>query len=141
MEAKRQIWHVRDKRRLLIAVMEELAGSAHISFEGDLTQLSLASLAGASELETPALQRNTLSPRQDFVVLPLAVAGIHSIIAAIGGTVSRSIIHVQIEKNNVLELGFYDHFHPDAMFFGQAFTPSLLERFESDGMLRKSRGH
>jgi len=48
MENERRLWIVRDKRRLLLAMMEELAGDAHISFEGDFSGLRLLSTPGAS---------------------------------------------------------------------------------------------
>jgi hypothetical protein len=51
---------VRDKPRLLLALMEELAGNAPISFEGDLRHFNLNKFAGASENETAVLKRNTL---------------------------------------------------------------------------------
>ena len=71
MEAKPTTWFVRDRYRFLLAVMKVLAGEAHISFEGDLHGFGLYNLPGASSDETSVLKRNTLWPKQDFVVLPL----------------------------------------------------------------------
>ena len=51
-------------------MMEELAGGAHVSFEGDLRGLRLLSIPGASEEPTAALKRNTLWPKQDFAGVP-----------------------------------------------------------------------
>lgn len=48
MEIKGKCWKVRDKRRLLVALMKEFAGDAHISFEGDLSLLHLFRMPGAS---------------------------------------------------------------------------------------------
>ena len=64
-------WRVRDKRRLLFRMMELLAGNAHISFEGNLDGLSLFAVPGIFETETEALKRNTLWPKQDFIIVPL----------------------------------------------------------------------
>jgi hypothetical protein len=69
--------------------MRELVGTARISFEGDLNATAVAHLAGASADETEILKRNTLWPKQDFVVLPLETDLVGAIIAAIGGTVPR----------------------------------------------------
>jgi hypothetical protein len=39
------------------------------------------------------------------------------IMAAVGGTVPRGIIHIQVQKDGRLELGLYDNFAPKCMFF------------------------
>jgi hypothetical protein len=101
MEKEKRGWLVRDKRRLLVRMMEQLAGNAHISFEGDLKALHLSRIPGASNEETEVLKRNTLSPKQVFVVLPLETSSTKTIIAAIGGTIPSAIMHVQIEKVGV----------------------------------------
>jgi hypothetical protein len=44
MEASFKFWKVLDKRRLLLTMMEQLAGGAHVSFEGDLRGLTLLSI-------------------------------------------------------------------------------------------------
>jgi len=51
--------------------MEELAGGAHVSFEGDLRGLTLLSIPGASEEPTAALKRNNAVAKARFVVVPL----------------------------------------------------------------------
>jgi hypothetical protein len=55
--------------------------------------------------------------------------------AAIGATVPRRIVHIQIEKNGRLELGLYDNFSPKGMFFGSAVTPALIESLQNEGVL------
>ena len=65
MEGLFKFWKVQDKRRLLLALMEELAGNAHISFEGDLQGLQLLGMTGATKEPTVILKRNTLAPIQD----------------------------------------------------------------------------
>jgi hypothetical protein len=136
-------WLVRDKRRFLLAMMEELAGNSHISFEGDLHNLRLGSIPGASEAETVALKRNTLWPKQDFIVLPLEPSMEKAILSAIGGTVPGCIIHVQIEKEGVLQFGAYDTFHPECIYFRSGVRPEFLESMASRGLLKsiqKPRG-
>ena len=98
MEKENEFWLVRDKRRFLLAMMEKLAGGAHISFEGGLKALRLSSIPGASKDETQALKRNTIWPKQDFVVVPLESSTSQTIVSAIGGTIPNTIIHIQIEK-------------------------------------------
>ena len=130
-------WKVHDKRAFLIAAMEELAGMAHISFEGDLSATPVSRLTGVSGNETAVLKRNTLWPLQDFVVLPLEAELVKPISAAIGGTVPRSILHIQIEKDGRLELGIYDNFDPKASFFGSKLTSKFFDRLTSSGVLKE----
>jgi len=58
MGVKGASWKVRDKGRLLLALMESLEGNAHVSFEGDLRSLPLSSYPGVSCQPTDALKQN-----------------------------------------------------------------------------------
>ena len=136
MESAAKRWKVQNKRGLLLALMERLAGDAHISFEGNLKGLKLLSMPDASEEPTPALKRNTLWPKQDFVIVPLEPPMTGGIIAAIGGTIPRSIIHIQIETSGVLQFGAYDHFQPECNYFGSAVQQALIEWLISEGIMR-----
>lgn len=133
-------WKIRDKRKFLIAAMTELAGDAHLSLEGDLGVTQVLEMAEASGHETAILKRNTTSPVQDFVVLPLEADLLTKISANIGGTVPRGILHIQIEKHGRLELGLYDNFGSDSSFFGPKLTQEFFDRLESEGVLRKMTG-
>ncbi len=136
MESKGKFWHVSDKRRLLLAMMEEFVGDAHISFEGDLSTLPLSSIPGASQEETGVLRRNTLWPKQDFIVLPLEPSTSKTIISAIGGTVPNAIIHIQIEKGGTLQFAAYDNFHPQCIIFHSTVKPAFLESLVSESIMR-----
>lgn len=57
MEPATEQWAVKDKSRLLISIMEALAGDAHLSFEGDLVGLRLMENGGASDQETAVLKK------------------------------------------------------------------------------------
>lgn len=115
--------------------MTELAGAAHVSFEGDLSATRIANSPGASGEETQVLKRNTLRPKQEFVILPLEADLVTAIVSAVGGTVPRSILHIQIEKENRLELGLYDNFAPNASFFGPALKPIFFAILRDDGII------
>ena len=126
------MYKIRDKRRFLAAAaLAELAGAARISFEGDLSSTSLPGVTGVSGEETQILKRNTLWPKQEFIVLPLEADSVEPIMTAVGGTVPRSILHIQIEKNGQLELGLYDNFAPKTLFFGPALTQKFFEDLKS----------
>jgi hypothetical protein len=129
------LYKVRDKRRFLAAALAELAGVAQVSFEGDLSSTSLFDVAGASSHETQVLKRNTLWPKQDFVVLPLEAEMVRPIMAAVGGTVPRRLIHVQVQKEGRLELGLYDNFAPKFMFFGPGLIPTFFATLQEAGVL------
>lgn len=136
MDRPFKFWKVHDKRRLLLVMMEELAGDAHISFEGDFRGLRLLSTPGASQEETPTLKRNTLWPKQDFVVLPLEASMSETIVSAIGGTIPSAITHIQIEKNALLQFASYDNFHPQCIVFGAGVKQAVLESLASQGIMR-----
>jgi hypothetical protein len=136
MEKENKFWLVRDKRRFLLAMMEKLAGGAYISFEGDLKALRLSSTPGASQEETDALKRNTLEPKQDFIILPLEPSSSKTILSAIGGTVPNTIRHIQIEKGGIIQFAAYDNFHPQCIVFHPAMDKAILESLVSEGIMR-----
>jgi hypothetical protein len=129
------LYKVRDKRRFLAAALSELAGDAQVSFEGDLSMTSLSDVPGASNNETQVLKRGTLWPKQDFVVLPLEIEMVLPIMAAVGGTVPRGLIHVQVQKEGRLQLALYDNFDPNCMFLGPGLTPSFIATLQEAGVL------
>jgi len=129
-------WFVRDRLRLLQAIMEKLAGNAHISFEGNLQGFRILTMPGASAQETKTLKRNTRWPVQDFVVLPLEQGMGQGIVSALGGAVPKRVLHVQIEKNGTLQFGAYDNFHPECIYFGPATSGKLLDALVLEGVLK-----
>src|SRR5689334_20505474 len=128
---------VRDKPGFLHRLMNELAGDARISLEGDLSHCQFPEDLIVSADETEALRRNTTWPRQDFVVLRLTaetVAPIFKQVMAAG--LKRAIVHVQIERNGIRELGAYDNFHPECVVTGPGVSESLLEELKLKSVLR-----
>ena len=55
--------------------------------------------------------------------------------AAVGRTVPRGLIHVQIQKERRLQLGLYDNFAPESMFFGPGLTPTFFATLQEAGAL------
>lgn len=125
---------VRDRTRLLLAVIEQLAGNAHISFEGDLRNTRLTAMSGASEEETSILKRNTTWPKQDFVVLPLVPAMSKPLLSTLGGALPNSVIHVQIEKDSVSEFAAYDNFQH--LVLGKGLSKDFLDSLVSQGIMK-----
>ena len=81
----------RDKPGLLTHMMRFLAGEARISFDGDLSRCEFPAVLPRSTDEDSILTRQTLSPRQDFVILPLE----HDTI--------RPILDVMLPDNRYME--------------------------------------
>jgi hypothetical protein len=135
MESATEQLTVKDKNRLLLTLMEALAGDAHLSSEGDLHGFRLMEIAGAGDQETTTLKRNTHWPQQDFIVVPLEPATVRSVFSAIGGNVPRRILHAQIEKRSNLAFGAYDQFQAGCVFFGPAVNCDLLNELVSSGVL------
>jgi len=48
----------------------------------------------------------------------------------------HAIIHVQIERNGVPELGAYDNFHPECVVTGPGVSSVLLEELKNANVLR-----
>jgi hypothetical protein len=130
-------WRVLDKARLLLVFLEELSGNAHVSFEGNLKNLALLRFPNVSSKETDSLRRNTRWPEQDFIVVPLEPSDCKRILNAIGGSVPRSILHIQIEKDGALQFGAYDNFHSEGIFFGPAIEKTLIESLITQGVISR----
>jgi len=126
---------VHNKNHLLQIAMKHLAGDAQISFEGALAALGFFELQGIQTEETAVLKRNTEWPRQDFVVASLNPESVQSLIKALGETVPRSVLHIQIARKGKLEFGAYDNFDPQALFLGEAFGDELLNDLIAQGIL------
>jgi len=139
MQISRRGWRIREKNRFVSILMEGMAGDAHISFEGGTSILGLATVDGAAQEETSVLRRNTLQPRQNFIIVPLESETLPDIWRGIGGTIARDVLHIQIEKNGQLVFGAYDGFHPECVKFGPAFPTALIESLIENLVLERSR--
>jgi hypothetical protein len=132
---------VRDKPAFLRRMMSELAGDdTRMSLEGDLSRCWFPESLVLGRDELGPLRRGTLYPRQDFIVLrltPEAVGPIFEQASAAGLT--GPIIHVQIERSGVLELGAYDNFHPECTVTGPGVSAALLDELKRKGVLRDFR--
>ena len=135
---QKQSWRAtHDGPGLLVAVMKALAGGARISFEGDLSRCRLSELPLATSAETPVLERSTLWPRQDFVVLPLEPDIIQPILDRVlpENRVLSDVRHIQIEKGGLLQFGSYDSFSPGCLCCGPAVPIGILDELRLKGIL------
>jgi hypothetical protein len=127
---------VRKKLEFLHQLMLELAGNSRISLEGDLAECRVASDLIVTHDETATLKRNTISPKLDFVVLHLEPETVERVLKTIKTAgLKRTIVHVQIEQNGVLELGAYDNFSPGSVVTGPGVSPTLLSKLKNMKLL------
>jgi hypothetical protein len=137
MDAK--FWLVtKDRLAVLIAMLYELCGNAHISFEGDLSKHNFSFIPGSMSVETEVLKRATLLPELDFIIVALEINTIPLILDQLmrSKDVWRDIIHIQIERNGIIEFGAYDNFHPDCVVSGSNISRTLLEKLVSEGAIQ-----
>ena len=88
------------------------------------------------------LPRNTIYPRQDFIVLTLELQTIHPILDVIlpQNRYMKDIIHIQIEKDGKLEFSSCDQFDPEYVVCGEAIPSKLLSLLSEKGILRSWGG-
>lgn len=94
----------RDKPGFLHRVMAERACGARMTLEGDLSACHFPEGVTLSREEVGVLRRNTLAPRLDLVVLRLDPETVAPIFGEEKGAWG-GIVHVQIERDGVLQLG------------------------------------
>ena len=87
--------------------------------------------------ETLVLKRHTAQPKQDFVVLQLTPETVAPIFKELRAAGLKRAIHVQIERQGVLELGAYDNFHPECVVTGPGISSLLLAELKSAKTVRE----
>lgn len=131
----------RDRPGLLFAMLRTFASDlSRIAFEGNLAATELYRLEGASYDETEILKRATITPRFDFVVLPLLLSRVPQIQKVIQSKIAlggnRGIVHVQIEVNGELVFGAYDNFHRDTVVVNGTIQTAVLDDLVTNRTLR-----
>jgi hypothetical protein len=128
----------RDKPGLLTHMMHFLAGDARISFEGDLSQCQFPATIPSSRDEDSILTRQTISPRQDFIILALDRDTLRPILDIVlpDNRYMQDIIHIQIEKRGALQFGSYDQFHHDCIVCFLGVSTKFLDELKQRSILR-----
>ncbi|MBI5927696.1 MAG: hypothetical protein HY862_00190 [Chloroflexi bacterium] len=128
---------VRKPIEFLTAMTEIFCGGSYISFEGDLSQSSFRSVEGSSTEPRGMMQRNTISPIYDFVVLPLEQDTQKVIIQTLPRIGLRSrVAHVLIERDNELKMAAYDWFYPYLVAVSGDIDANLLDRMLEAKIIR-----
>jgi hypothetical protein len=134
----------KDKPGLLIAMMKALAGNAHISFEGDLTECDFSDFRSAVHTETEYIKReNEPKKESPIIILPLEPETIKPILKQVlpEGRVVHKIIAVQIEKDGKIEFMAGDNFHRECVSVGSGVAEELLQQLIQMGVLRGYKPH
>ena len=128
--------HVRDRPAFLQRVMTVLAGGARMSLEGDLSRCRFTDDLVLSRDAIGTLNRNTIWPRLDFVVLKLEPETVAPILKqVVSAGIKRGIRHIQIERDGVKQLGAYDNFDPECVVTGPQVSPDLLEAMKVERII------
>lgn len=128
---------VKDKASFLKAILVEYSTEkTFLSLEGDFQLFDF--IENISTLETPILQRQTLSPILDFVVFPLTKQNAQkfchdSILNPL--FLEEKIIHLQIECDEKLLLGAYDYFHPESTILSTLVSDDFLNLLKKQNIV------
>jgi hypothetical protein len=128
----------RDKLGLLTHMMRFLAGNARISFEGNLSRCEFPQTITTSSEEVSILTRQTIWPRQDFVILALEHDTIRPILDVVlpDKRYVEDIVHIQIEKCGQLQFGSYDQFHHECIVCFLGVSSKFLDELQGRGILK-----
>ncbi|MFQ5500814.1 MAG: hypothetical protein ACE5EQ_00755 [Phycisphaerae bacterium] len=134
---------IRNPVALVCSLIEWLCGNAHISLEGDLSNLDHTCVAGIKLDEWSVLRRNTIWPRQDFIILPLETETTKIIKSRILHTVGLRdrVIHVQIEKGEELVFCAFDNFAAECVWIAQSVGDQFLQDLIGKNVLRSFKSN
>jgi hypothetical protein len=123
---------------LVGALISHFGAGGRMSLEGDLSQLDETVRATGSNKEGLKLRRNTISPRQDFLIVELDDETIplirQRVLPSVG--LNSRVIHLQIENGGKLVFGAYDNFDRECVWVSEVVGVDLLDRLVADGILR-----
>lgn len=129
----------RDKPGLLVALMRQLAGNAHIALEGDredMETMDFSVIPDAVEgLVAPF--RHEWDKNGKFIVLPLTDDTIAPILEEVlpEGRIVHKVGAIQIEKDGDIQFLAGDNFHRESVSVGPAVPERLLRDLMASGVL------
>lgn len=130
--------NVRRPVPFMSSLVEVFCGDAHMSLEGDLSDLRWSGRRQVNPRIEVLLRRQTIWPKQDYAVLPLeedTLVEIKERVLPVVG-LAEKVAHVQIEQHGELVFGAYDEFHADCVWVTSQVGPEFLDRLKKDGCLR-----
>lgn len=132
------IW-VKKALRLLDAVTERYCPGGLVSLEGDLSRCDFSAIRSHRKEETDVLKRQTISPVQDFVVMPLERDTIEIVKRKVFRRVGirRYVDHIQMEKAGRLVFAAYDQFVAGCVWIEARFGEDSLRKLVHEGVISR----
>jgi hypothetical protein len=121
----------------ICAALRHFRQDSFISLEGDLSCYDSTLIPTASQEPTTILQRHTIWPEQQFIILPITDATADTICRCILPQIGlkHKIVHVQIAAEGRLVLGAYDSFHDDCVWIEQTIGSESIVSLLKDGII------
>lgn len=125
--------------QLMELVIPLFNNNASISFEGNLCSYDFSLFEDTTQKETLNLRRNTIAPKQDFIILPLNSKAINFLTTDTFHRIGlrNKVIHIQIEYNHEIAFASYDNFHEDCVWITAEVGQSFIERLVDDKIISK----
>ncbi len=119
------------------SLVEAFCGDAHMSLEGDLSNLHWKGHRRVDPRIEVLLRRQTIWPKQDYAVLPLEEETLleikERVLPVVG--LAEKVFHVQIEQRRELVFGAYDEFSAGCVWVTRRVGSEFLDRLKKDGCL------
>ncbi len=116
-------------------LMIELGTDASMSLEGDLRRCRFPEAVIVSRSACPPLVRDTLWPKQDFVILRLTPDSVEPIFGQImAAGLERAILHVKIQRGGLLQFSAADNFGYGC-WTGPNVRAEFLEQLVKEGLV------
>jgi hypothetical protein len=132
------ILEVNEPIKLLKAIIDMFYGNAYISMEGRLKANDFSFINGISKEPTEILKRNTIEPRQDFIIFPLEADTKEiikqKVLSQIG--LRKNIDHILVQKDGKLVFAAYDNFDSECVWIMEEVTEKWLEELHQQDILK-----
>ena len=128
---------VREPVEFVRAALDHFQPDCLLSLEGDLSHCDTAHVPGASSEPTDVLRRSTISPKQEFIVLPVTAETRETISREVLPQVGlkNRVLHVQVASGGRLVLGAYDSFHRECCWVDQSIGPDTISSWKDSGII------
>jgi hypothetical protein len=133
----------RDKLAFFVSIMRELAGDdTQIAFEGNLSNCDFSTIEElpiSGEIYFWSSKPTNKHRNTQTIILPLTDTNIKKIIKEVmpHARIMHDIEHIQIQKNNEIQLLVGDNFDNDCISVGSLVSLEFLSSLKNNGIIRK----
>jgi hypothetical protein len=122
----------------ICAVIDFGQRDGKISFEGELGACDWSEVTGVEREPSAAHKRNTMSPVQDFIIVPLSPASVETLKRKIPPHVGlhAKVAHILISRGDKPVFWSYDWFHEGGCGTDDAFDERILPKLREGGVIR-----